>query len=120
MITSLMILWFTVLAALKANSIYLFIPEPSYPYKDKVDAFIAGWWFWFALLPPVNVWLTLVLGRYILALTLFPYQNACMRETMDRSNAHKFGQEFTHYLQSFAFTLRINSDMEKPKPKKAN
>lgn len=43
-----------------------------------------------------------------------------MRETMDRTNALKFGQEFTHYLQSFAFTLRINADMERPKAKKQN
>ena len=39
---------------------------------------------------------------------------------MDRTNALKFGQEFTHYLQSFAFTLRLNADMEKPKRQKSN
>ena len=39
---------------------------------------------------------------------------------MDRTNALKFGQEFTHYLQSFAFTLRVNADMERPKAKKPN
>ena len=68
-----LILWFSVFAILKANSVHEFIPVPQYPQKESVDAFIAGWWFWFALLPPVNLWLTLVLGRYFLAMTLFPY-----------------------------------------------
>ena len=67
-----LILWVLILAALKANSIYRFI-EPNYPYREEVDAFVGGWWFWLALLPPVNVGLTLVLGRYLLAMTLFPY-----------------------------------------------
>jgi hypothetical protein len=73
MLNYTLILWFSVLAVLKANSIHEFIAVPQYPQKDRVDAFIGGWWFWFALLPPVNVWLTLVLGRYLLAMTLFPY-----------------------------------------------
>ena len=40
-----------------------------------------------------------------------------MRETMDRANAYKFGQEFGHYLESFAYTLRVNSDLEKKSEK---
>jgi len=98
---------------------YKFVVYPEFKYKQQVQEVIGNWGFWFALLPPLNLWLSLVLGRYGLAMTLFPYQNACMRETMDRTNALKFGQEFTHYLQSFAFTLRINADMEKPKRKKS-
>jgi len=42
---------------------------------------------------------------------LFPYQNAFIREALDRTNATKFGEEFAHYLESFVYTVRIQAGM---------
>jgi hypothetical protein len=58
--------------ALKTNSQYAFIELPP-NVELRVQAVVGHWWFWLALLPPINLWLSLVLGRYLLAMTLFPY-----------------------------------------------
>lgn len=56
--------------------------------------------------------MTYILGRYMLTGILYPYQNAIGRETLDRNNATKFGEEFEHYLESFAYTLRIQAGQD--------
>ena len=85
-----LIVWIVSIIALKTNNQYELISLPS-DLELQAKTVVDHWWFWLALLPPLNLWLSLVLGRYLLAMTLFPYQNACMRETMDRTNALKFG-----------------------------
>ena len=61
--------------------------------------------------PIINIFLTKILGNYILSAVLFPYQNAYIREALDRTNATKFGEEFAHYLESFVYTIRIQAGM---------
>ena len=62
-------------------------------------------------LPIINLILTKIIGNYVLAAVLFPYQNAFIREALDRTNATKFGEEFAHYLESFVYTVRIQAGM---------
>jgi hypothetical protein len=40
---------------------------------------------------------------------MYPYQNSIIRETLDRNNGKRFGEEFSHYLDSFIYTLRIQA-----------
>lgn len=69
--------------------------------------FIESKWFYLMYMPILTFIMLAVLGRYILSGILYPYQNAYARESLDRSNATKFGEEFAHYLDSFMYTLRI-------------
>jgi hypothetical protein len=64
-------------------------------------------WFFLLYLPILSFVLLVTIGRYALSGILYPYQNAFARESLDRGNATKFGEEFAHYLDSFMYTLRI-------------
>lgn len=50
--------------------------------------------------------LTFLIGRWIIAGVLYPYQNFIIRETLDRANNTKFGEDFIHFLECFSATLR--------------
>jgi hypothetical protein len=76
-------------------------------YKVWGVEFVDSYWFYLLYMPIVTLILIAVIGRYILSGILFPYQNAFARESLDRNNASKFGEEFAHYLDSFMYTLRI-------------
>ena len=54
----------------------------------------------------MNIIFEQILGRYIICMFFYPYQNAITREQIDRSNNLKFGQEFAHFLDSFIYTLQ--------------
>lgn len=74
---------------------------------EGLEWFVSSYWYYVAFIPVVNIALTYLIGKYILTGLLYPYQNSIGRETLDRNNATKFGEEFEHYLESFAYTLRI-------------
>lgn len=64
-------------------------------------------------LPIFNFILITLIGRYILSAIRYPYQNAIIRESLDRGNSSKFGQEFAHYLECLVYTLRIQAGMNR-------
>ena len=49
---------------------------------------------------------------------LYPYQNSVARESLDRGNAAKFGEDFCHHLESFSYTLRVQAGMDAFNPQK--
>lgn len=73
---------------------------------------IVSKWLYLTYLPVLNYILTMVIGRYVLSGILYPYQNAYAREHLDRGNASKFGEEFSHYLDSFIYTLRVQAGQD--------
>lgn len=81
-------------------------------YLVRMDEFFADYWWILIIIVTTNLVLTLVIGRYILSAMLYPYQNSIIRETLDRSNATKFGEEFSNYLESMVYTIRILAGMD--------
>lgn len=77
-------------------------------------------WFYLVFVPAINFMLILLGGRYILSALLYPYQNAIIRESLDRNNATKFGQEFAHYLECLVYTLRVQAGMEVNRDRKSS
>lgn len=89
------------------------------PQNPRVDNFIktiAHPLSFLIILPIVNLLVMTILGRYILSAIRYPYQNAIIRESLDRGNASKFGQEFAHYLECLVYTLRIQAGMNRHQP----
>lgn len=80
--------------------------------KVLICKFLVSGWVYLSYLPAINYLLTMVIGRYVLSGILYPYQNAYAREHLDRSNANKFGDEFSHYLDSFVYTLRVQAGQD--------
>ena len=78
-------------------------------FKILLCKFIVSKWVFLSYMPAVNYVLTMIIGRYVLSGILYPYQNAYAREHLDRGNANKFGEEFSHYLDSFVYTLRVQA-----------
>lgn len=76
-------------------------------YKVMAVDFLDSKWFYLLYTPILSFILITAIGRYALSGILYPYQNAFARESLDRGNATKFGEEFAHYLDSFMYTLRI-------------
>ena len=74
-------------------------------YQDMETDKVEYMWFLTFLLP-LNIVIEQVIGRYIICLFFYPYQNSLTREQIDRSNNLKFGQEFSHFLDSFLYTLQ--------------
>jgi hypothetical protein len=60
----------------------------------------------------INFILIITIGRYLLSSMLYPYQNSIIREGLDRNNASRFGQEFSHYLECMVYTIRIQAGMD--------
>ena len=91
-------------------------------YILGLDDFINDYWWILIIIVTSNLVLTLVIGRYVLSAMLYPYQNSIIRETLDRSNAQKFGEEFSNYLESMVYTIRIlaGMDIESRKSTKGN
>ena len=81
-------------------------------YKVLVVTFVDSNWFYILYLPILTFILIAAIGRYALSGILYPYQNAYARESLDRGNATKFGEEFAHYLDSFMYTLRIQAGQD--------
>ena len=77
--------------------------------KVLFSKFMVSHWVYLSYLPGINYVLTMIIGKYVLSAILYPYQNAYAREHLDRSNANKFGEEFSHYLDSFVYTLRVQA-----------
>ena len=69
-------------------------------------------WYYAMFVPVLNIVLTYIIGKYVLTGLLYPYQNSIGRETLDRNNATKFGEEFQHYIESFAYTLRVQAGQD--------
>ena len=74
---------------------------------EALEWFVSSYWYYVAFIPAINILLTYIIGHYVLSGLLYPYQNSLGRETLDRNNATRFGEEFEHYLESFAYTLRV-------------
>ena len=74
--------------------------------------FVTSNWYYLAFFPVINIILIYIVGHYMLTGILYPYQNSIGRETLDRNNATKFGEEFEHYLESFAYTLRVQAGQD--------
>ena len=81
-------------------------------YKIMASDFIDSPWFYLLYAPILTFILIAAIGRYALSGILYPYQNAFARESLDRGNATKFGEEFAHYLDSFMYTLRIQAGQD--------
>ena len=81
-------------------------------YKMMLVTFVDSNWFYILYLPILTFILIAAIGRYALSGILYPYQNAYARESLDRGNATKFGEEFAHYLDSFMYTLRIQAGQD--------
>ena len=79
---------------------------------EALEWFVTSYWYYAAFLPVINIVFTYIIGCYILTGLLYPYQNSIGRETLDRNNATKFGEEFEHYLESFAYTLRVQAGQD--------
>jgi hypothetical protein len=47
-----------------------------------------------------------MLGSHIISSVYYPYQNEVQKEAMDRNSNFKFGVEFSHYLDSFLYSLQ--------------
>ena len=62
-------------------------------------------------LPVINLILLQIVGRFILLSFIYPYQNSCFRENLDRQNNQRFGEEFAYYVKSFFHTLRTQSGL---------
>ena len=41
-----------------------------------------------------------------------------MRENLDRSNSAKFGEDFSHLIESLSYTLRLHAGMDAYNPSK--
>jgi len=63
-------------------------------------------------LPLLNFFLIVLIGRYALSGIMYPYQNAVIREELDRNNASRFGHEFSHYLECLVYTIRVQAGMD--------
>ena len=70
------------------------------------------YYFCLVYIPLINFLLFILVGRYVLSALLFPYQNSVIRETLDRNNSAKFGEEFSHQLDSLVYTLRIQAGQD--------
>ena len=70
------------------------------------------YYFCLVYIPLINFLLFILVGRYVLSAILFPYQNSVIRETLDRNNSAKFGEEFSHQLDSLVYTLRIQAGQD--------
>jgi hypothetical protein len=86
--------------------------ELSDPYHTYLRSFVESGWFYILYTPILTFILIATMGRYILSGILYPYQNAFARESLDRSNASKFGEEFGHYLDSMVYTLRMQAGQD--------
>lgn len=71
-----------------------------------------SWWIWFAYIPVVNIVLIYLFGSYAITTLLYPYQNSFIREALDRNSSTKFGEEFSNYLDSFLYTMRLCSGQD--------
>lgn len=76
-------------------------------YSSHINYMFDIKYSWLFYIPVINILIMFVVGRYILSAIMYPYQNSIIRETLDRNNAKRFGEEFSHYLDSFIYTLRI-------------
>ena len=83
-----------------------FNEEPE--YEDHAEI-ARNPWLLLGYVPLLNLILLYVISRYALSSLMYPYQNSIIREGLDRINSSKFGEEFTHYLDSFLYTLRIHA-----------
>lgn len=63
-------------------------------------------WYCFLYWPALNFLLIFFIGRWVLVGILYPYQNYIIRETLDRANNTKFGEDFIHFLECFSATIR--------------
>jgi hypothetical protein len=81
-------------------------------YRGYLTQFIESNWFYILYTPILTFILIASIGRYVLSGILYPYQNAFARESLDRTNATKFGEEFAHYLDSFVYTLRVQAGQD--------
>jgi hypothetical protein len=79
-----------------------------YDNYDKPKAYF----YLLLLLPGINSLLILAAGRYILSGILYPYQNFIIRESLDRANNGKFGEDFGHFLQCLVFTIKYTAGLE--------
>ena len=59
-----------------------------------LEWFVSSYWYYVTFIPVINIVLTYIVGKYVLTGLLYPYQNSIGRETLDRNNATKFGEEF--------------------------
>ena len=59
-----------------------------------LEWFVSSYWYYATFIPAINIVLTYIVGKYVLTGLLYPYQNSIGRETLDRNNATKFGEEF--------------------------
>jgi hypothetical protein len=64
---------------------------PQEQYVDKSIDILSSPYFNLAYIPVLNFILLVVIGRYVLSAIRYPYQNAIIRESLDRSNSSKFG-----------------------------
>lgn len=71
--------------------------------------FVGSDWYYLLYVPLFNVLLIYIMGSYALSAITYPYQNALVRESLDRGNAAKFGDEFAHFIQSFVYTLGVQA-----------
>lgn len=79
--------------------------------SDKYDK-PQAYFYLLLLLPGINSLIILAVGRYILSGILYPYQNFIIRETLDRTNNGKFGEDFGHFLNCMVFTLKYTAGIE--------
>lgn len=91
----------------------IFFPECDQNCSKFFQLFDKYWYLWYILVyfPPLNGILITVIGRYILCGTMYPYQNTIVRESLDRINNQRFGQELLLNLKSFAYTIKLYSGM---------
>lgn len=81
-----------------------------YAYK-VFKSLNSGWWL-LLYIPLLNLLLLQLAGRYILlSFVIYPYQNSVMREQLDRSNNARFAEEFSYYLKSLIYTLRVHAGL---------
>jgi ABC-type phosphate transport system auxiliary subunit len=69
-------------------------------------------------IPVVSYILLRVLGKYTISSILYPYQNSITRESLDRGNSAKYGDDLSHLLESMSFTIRLNAGMDAYNPTK--
>ena len=74
---------------------------------EALEWFVSSYWYYLAFVPIINIVLTYIIGKYVLSGLLYPYQNSIGREALDRSNSTRFSEEFEHFLECLAYTLRI-------------
>ena len=75
--------------------------------RYRFAQFVETDWYYLLYVPVFNVLLIYIIGSYALSGITYPYQNALIRESLDRGNAAKFGDEFAHFIQSFVYTLGV-------------